>query len=65
MWNLGSLEIVYAGTASSSRFRGFFQNSYNIIEIADEQISVALKIVGGKKFQLSDLVSKYSSFLDL
>jgi 3',5'-cyclic-AMP phosphodiesterase len=65
MWNLGSLEIVYAGTASSSRFRGFFQNSYNIIEIADEQINVTLKIVGGKRFQLSDLVSKYSSFLDL
>ena len=60
MWNLGSLEIVYAGTASSSRFRGFFQNSYNIIEIADEQINVTLKIVGGKRFQLSDLVSKYT-----
>ncbi len=64
IWNLGTLEIVYAGTASSSRFRGFFQNSYNIIEIENDRINVTLKIVGGKSFQLSDLVSKYRSFLD-
>ena len=49
MWNLGSLQIVYAGTASS-RFRGFFQNSYTIVEIADEQINVTLKIVGVREF---------------
>ena len=64
MWKLGSLQIVYAGTASSSRFRGFFKNSYNILEITKESISVKLKIVGGKSFPLSDLVSKYKPFLN-
>ena len=64
MWKLGSLQIVYAGTASSSRFRGFFKNSYNILEITKESITVKLKIVGGKSFPLSDLVSKYKPFLN-
>ena len=63
VWNLGSLQIAYAGTASSSRFRGFFQNSYNIIDIKKNKFSVNLKIVGGKSFPLSDLVSKYRPFL--
>lgn len=64
MWNLGSLQIAYAGTASSSRFRGFFQNSYNIIDINKAELTVKLKIVGGETFPLSDLVSKYKPFLD-
>lgn len=65
VWNLGSLQIAYAGTASSSRFRGFFQNSYNIIDISKAEMVTMLKIVGGKSFPLSDLVSKYKPFLDV
>jgi hypothetical protein len=64
VWSLGSLQIAYAGTASSSRFRGFFQNTYNIIDIKKNNLSVKLKIVGGKSFPLSDLVSKYKPFLN-
>src|ERR671932_2632442 len=33
MWNPGRLVIAYAGTTSSIRFRGFFENCYNIIEV--------------------------------
>ncbi len=65
VWNLGSLQIAYAGTASSSRFRGFFQNSYNIIEIKKTEMITKLKIVGGKSFPLSYLVSNYKPFLDI
>src|ERR671910_28163 len=35
LWNLESLDIAYAGTASSTRFRGFFKNTYNIVDIDD------------------------------
>ena len=63
VWKLGDLQIAYAGTASSFRFRGFFQNTYNIIDVKKDNLSVNLKIVGGKNFPLSDLVSKYQPFL--
>lgn len=63
LWRLGSLEIAYAGTSSSYRFRGFFRNSYNIIKI-ENQIGVDLKIVGGQKFPLSELVQSHKPFLE-
>ncbi len=64
-WKLGSLKIAYAGTASSSRFRGFFENSYNVINIDEnKKIDIEIKIVGGKKFFLDDLVEKYTTFND-
>ncbi|HZD36336.1 MAG TPA: metallophosphoesterase [Nitrososphaeraceae archaeon] len=62
VWNLGPLEIAYAGTASSARFRGFFENSYNIITTENGKASVDIKIVGGKRFRLSDLVQKYKPY---
>lgn len=62
IWNLGPLKIAYAGTASTSRFRGFFQNSYNIIEIKNDELTVKLKIVGGDSFPLSNLVSNYKPY---
>jgi 3',5'-cyclic AMP phosphodiesterase CpdA len=64
IWNLGSLEIAYAGTASSSRFRGFFENSYNIIDVENGKASVDIKIVGKKRFPLVDLVNSYKPFLE-
>ncbi|MGC2427211.1 MAG: metallophosphoesterase family protein [Nitrososphaeraceae archaeon] len=63
VWKLGSLEIAYAGTVASTRFRGFFENSYNIIEIKDGKTNVDIKIVGGKRFPLLDLVEKYKPYL--
>jgi hypothetical protein len=63
MWNLGRLAIAYAGTSSSIRFRGFFENCYNIIEVGKEKKPrVDIKIVGKKRFPLSELVEGYKPF---
>src|SRR5215218_11286656 len=59
IWNLGSLKIAYAGTASSWRYRGVFDDTYNIINIQDRKIEIDIKIVGGKRMALSDIVKKY------
>jgi 3',5'-cyclic-AMP phosphodiesterase len=64
VWNLGPLEIAYAGTASSPRFRGFFENSYNIITTMKRKASIDIKIVGGKRLPLSDLVLKYRPYFE-
>ena len=62
---MGPLSIAYAGTASSSRFRGFFENSYNIITIEDGgRQTVEIKVVGGDKMPLVNLVDNYKPFLD-
>jgi 3',5'-cyclic-AMP phosphodiesterase len=62
VWKLGSLEIAYAGTAASRRYRGFFDNSYNIIKVKHGKTNVDIKIVGGKRFPLIDLVEKYKPY---
>jgi 3',5'-cyclic-AMP phosphodiesterase len=61
LWNLGSLKIAYAGTACSWRYRGIFENTYNIIDIEDGEINVDIKIVGGKRMPLSNIVKRYES----
>jgi len=62
IWNFKGLSIVNAGTASSDRVRGLFENTYNIITIDDKKIQIDLKIVGGKRMPLEDIVKKYSIF---
>jgi 3',5'-cyclic-AMP phosphodiesterase len=59
LWNFGLLEIAYAGTASSNRYRGFFENAYNIINIKEQKISIDIKIVGGKRFPVSRFNENY------
>jgi Icc protein len=61
LWNLGSLKIAYAGTACSWLYRGIFENTYNIIDIKDGEINVDIKIVGGKRMPLSNIVKGYES----
>lgn len=62
MWDFGKLKVVNAGTATSERPRGLFENSYNIITIQDGKVGVDLKIVGGSRMPISDMVQKYSLF---
>jgi len=64
IWNLGTLQLAYAGTTSSTRYRGFFENSYNIVNIKDGKASVDIKIVGGKRTSLSEIVEKYRPYLE-
>ena len=42
LWDFNNLLIANAGSVSSERVRGFFENSYNIIKIEDGNISVDL-----------------------
>jgi len=62
IWNFKNLSIVNAGTASSERVRGLFENTYNIVKIEKNQVKVDLKIVGGKRLPLEDIVKHYSRF---
>ena len=62
VWNFKNLQIVNAGTASSERVRGLFENTYNIITIKGDKVLVDLKIVGGKRVPLDSIVKNYSQF---
>src|SRR6267143_280479 len=62
IWNFGNLLIANAGTASSERMRGLFENTYNIITIEKNKIKIDLKIVGGKRIPMQDLVAHYKRF---
>jgi Icc protein len=60
LWNLGTMKIAYAGTACSWRYRGVFKDTYNIIDIDENNnIKIDIKIVGGKRIPLSEVVNKY------
>ncbi|MEM2760799.1 MAG: metallophosphoesterase [Nitrososphaerales archaeon] len=59
IWNLGNLVLAYAGTTSSERMRGLFENTYNIITIDKGKINVDLKIVNGERIPLYDLVKRH------
>ncbi len=62
IWDFNNLLIVNAGTTSSERVRGLFENTYNIIEINEHEIQVDLKIVGGDRMPLNDIVKNYSRY---
>ncbi len=63
-WNFGTLTVVNAGTATSERVRGLFENTYNILTIEDKKVQIDLKIVGGKRVPINDIVNNYSQFHD-
>lgn len=56
IWRLEDFTVVNAGTLSSERTRGFFANSYNIIELQEGKIRAKLKVVGGKQIDLQDVL---------
>ena len=61
-WNFGKLTVVNAGTVTSERLRGLFENTYNILTISNKKIQVDLKIVGGKRLHIEEIVTNYSQF---
>jgi len=61
-WNFGKLTVVNAGTATSERVRGLFENTYNILTISNKKIQIDLKIVGGKRVHIEEIVTNYSQF---
>ena len=64
MWNFGKLNVVNAGTATSERVRGLFENTYNILTVSGRKISIDLKIVGGRTIPMHEIVDSYSPFYD-
>lgn len=56
IWRLEDFIVVNAGTLSSERPRGFFANSYNIIDIQDNDLKVYLKVVGGKMIDMRNVL---------
>ncbi len=61
-WNFGKLTVVNAGAVTSERVRGLFENTYNILTISNKKIQVDLKIVGGKRLHIDEIVNNYSQF---
>ena len=64
IWDFNTLSIANAGTTSSERVRRFFENSYNIVNIENGTFRVDLKIVGGKRTPLRDIVKDYTRFTE-
>ena len=62
LWDFNNLLIANAGSTSSERVRGFFENSYNIVKIENGKISIDLKIVGGERRPLQSIVKDYTRF---
>ncbi len=62
IWRFNNLSIVNAGTASSDRMRGLFENTYNIVNVDKNKLQIDLKIIGGKRMPLEDIVKNYTRF---
>ena len=62
VWNFKTLTVVNAGTATSERVRGFFENTYNILTISNKTVQVDLKIVGGKRHPIDEIMNNDSQF---
>ena len=60
IWDFNTLSIANAGTASSERVRGFFEISYNIVNVDNGTFRVDLKIVNGKRTPLRNIVQDYT-----
>jgi len=57
-WQIEKMQVVHAGSISCERLRGFFLNSYNVIEIKNKKITPKLKIVGGNYVDFKEIVKR-------
>lgn len=56
-WALNRIPIIHAGSLSSERLRGFFANSYNIVEVKKGKYRAWLKIVKGPKLDFQRIIA--------
>jgi hypothetical protein len=66
MWKINEMIIAHAGTVSSERTRGYFANTYNIVEVNESNPSsskVWLKIINGEKMEMSEVVKQRETFI--
>jgi hypothetical protein len=52
------MQVVHAGSVSCERLRGFFLNSYNVMEVKNKRVEAKLKIVGGDYMSFEEVVKK-------
>lgn len=57
-WKIEDMLVVHAGSVSCEKLRGFFCNSYNVIEIKNKKINARLKIVGGGYVNFEEIVKR-------
>ncbi|MEM1515064.1 MAG: metallophosphoesterase [Candidatus Bathyarchaeia archaeon] len=55
-WQIENIQVLHAGSVSCERLRGFFLNSYNVIELKGRRIEAKLKIVGGDYMSFEELI---------
>jgi Icc protein len=54
VWPIAGMLLVYSGTVSTLRTRGFPHPTYNLIRIGEGRISVELCVPGGERRSLGD-----------
>jgi predicted phosphodiesterase len=57
-WRIENMQVVHAGSVSCERLRGFFLNSYNVIEVKNKKVEAKLKIVGGDYMSFEEVVKR-------
>ncbi|MEM2110361.1 MAG: metallophosphoesterase [Candidatus Bathyarchaeia archaeon] len=57
-WKMENMQIVHAGSVSCEKLRGFFCNSYNVINVKKDEIKVKLKIVNGEFIDFNEIVKE-------
>jgi 3',5'-cyclic AMP phosphodiesterase CpdA len=63
-YNLNEIQILHAGSVSCVRLRGFFKNSYNIIDIHGKKVEAKLKIVGGEEIDFEEVFKRDSKMFE-
>jgi len=58
MWRIGNLPIIYAGAVSTKRLRGFYHNSYGIIQVNNRQVKAKLKVVGNEEYGFDQILTQ-------
>jgi Icc protein len=57
-WQIENMQVVHAGSVSCEKLRGFFCNSYNVIQIKNKNVNAKLKIVGGGYVDFKEIVKR-------
>jgi len=57
-WQIEKMQVVHAGSVSCEKLRGFFCNSYNVIEIKNKKVDAKLKIVGGGYVDFKEILKR-------
>ncbi len=57
-WEMEDMLVVHAGSVSCEKLRGFFCNSYNVINVKGQKVEARLKIVDGDFVDFGEIVKR-------